>query len=68
MRLDGSRSTICRFGPLPSAKDLDPDRIVRRLPQDKKTSHGQVHFVLPTRIGEVKIVSGVDATLDPPRD
>jgi 3-dehydroquinate synthase len=56
-------STICRFGPLPSARDLDPDRIAARLSSDKKTIGGEVHFVLPTRIGEVKIVSGVSPAL-----
>jgi len=30
---------------------------------DKKTVHGKVHFVLPVRIGEAKVVSGVDDKL-----
>jgi 3-dehydroquinate synthase len=54
------RSLICRYGPLPPASDLDPDRLVDRLSKDKKTVGGNVHFVLPTRIGEVKIFAGQD--------
>ena len=27
---------------------------------DKKTIQGKVHFVLPERIGEVRVMSGVD--------
>ena len=31
-----------------------------RLVHDKKTVQGKVHFVLPVRIGEVKVVSGIE--------
>lgn len=55
------RRVICRYGPLPPAGDLDPDRLIARFASDKKTLQGNVHFVLPTRIGEVEIVSGIDA-------
>jgi 3-dehydroquinate synthase len=57
---DAIRKTICRYGPLPPAHHLDPDRLLARLASDKKTLHGNVHFVLPTAIGEVKVVSGID--------
>jgi 3-dehydroquinate synthase len=30
---------------------------------DKKTLQGNVHFVLPVRIGEVTVVSGVEEKL-----
>jgi 3-dehydroquinate synthase len=53
------RSTICRYGPLPSAKDLVPERLLARLASDKKTMKGKVHFVLPTSIGQVTIRSDV---------
>jgi 3-dehydroquinate synthase len=53
--------TICRYGPLPSVNDLDPDRLIARLANDKKTLQGKVHFVLPTTIGTVEIVSGLDS-------
>src|SRR5579885_785931 len=53
------RSVIRRYGPLPEADGLDPDRLIARMSSDKKTLKGAVHFVLPKRIGEVEIVSGI---------
>jgi 3-dehydroquinate synthase len=47
------------YGPLPEVKDLDADRLLARLAADKKTMQGQVHFVLPTAIGSVTVVSGI---------
>jgi 3-dehydroquinate synthase len=46
------------FGPLPKVK-AKSKKIVRLLQSDKKTSHGIVHFVLPTAIGKVEIVKNV---------
>jgi 3-dehydroquinate synthase len=62
---DASRiaRTIHAYGPLPLANDIDPDRLISRLASDKKTLQGKVHFVLPTRIGEVKVVSGIDTAV-----
>ncbi|MBV8070080.1 MAG: 3-dehydroquinate synthase [Acidobacteriaceae bacterium] len=57
------RRCICRYGPLPPAADLDPARLVARLGSDKKTVQGSVHFVLPTAIGCVRIISGVEREL-----
>jgi 3-dehydroquinate synthase len=55
--------TIHAYGPLPSASDLNPDRLIERLAGDKKTLQGKVHFVLPTHIGEVSVVTGVEPDL-----
>ncbi len=52
-------ATIRQYGPLPPVSDLSPDNLLARLAGDKKTLQGTVHFVLPTRIGEVKIQSGI---------
>lgn len=62
---DASRilSTVERYGPIPPIDDIYPHHLLERLRADKKTIHGKVHFVLPVRIGEVKIVSGVDDKL-----
>jgi 3-dehydroquinate synthase len=57
------RETIRAYGPLPSAMDLDPEHLLRRLEGDKKTLQGKVHFVLPTQIGEVSVVSGIEPDL-----
>lgn len=54
---------IHRYGPLPSAAALDPDHLVSRLSSDKKSMGGNVHFVLPTRIGEVKVFAGQDMVI-----
>jgi|SRR5579883_704700 3-dehydroquinate synthase len=54
---------ISLYGPVPSASHLDPDHLLARLASDKKTLQGKVHFVLPVRVGEVKIVSGIDPEL-----
>jgi 3-dehydroquinate synthase len=57
------KSTVCRYGPLPPARGLDPENLIERLSSDKKTLQGKVHFVLPTAIGNVEIVSAVDRPL-----
>ena len=54
---------ICSYGPLPPINDLDLDHLLVRLASDKKTLQGKVHFVLPTAIGAVKVLSGIDPAL-----
>jgi 3-dehydroquinate synthase len=56
-------TTIHAYGPLPSARDLNVGHLITRLASDKKTLQGKVHFVLPTRIGEVSIVSGIETDM-----
>ena len=56
-------NTVHAYGPLPDASDLDPDHLLARLENDKKTLGGKVHFVLPTAIGQVSIVSGIEPAL-----
>ncbi|HKD84362.1 MAG TPA: 3-dehydroquinate synthase [Terriglobales bacterium] len=51
-------SLVEDYGPLPAVK-VDGKRIVRRLLADKKTLGGMPHFVLPSAIGEVRIVNNV---------
>ncbi len=46
-------------GPIPPLDDVHPERLFERLGSDKKTMQGKVHFVLPTHIGAVEVVSGV---------
>jgi 3-dehydroquinate synthase len=48
------------YGPIPPLEGVSAERLLARLRSDKKTIQGHVHFVLPERIGEVKVVSGVD--------
>jgi 3-dehydroquinate synthase len=60
---DRIAETIHAYGPLPAAGDLEPDRLVARLGSDKKTLQGKVHFVLPSAIGTVHVVSGIEPAL-----
>jgi 3-dehydroquinate synthase len=55
--------TIWAYGPLPDAGDLNVEGLLSRLASDKKTLQGKVHFVLPTRIGDVTVVSGIEPEL-----
>jgi 3-dehydroquinate synthase len=48
------------YGPIPSLDGIPAKNLFSRLVHDKKTVQGKVHFVLPVRIGEVTVVSGVD--------
>jgi 3-dehydroquinate synthase len=52
-----------RYGPIPARDGVRAERLLARLAHDKKTIKGNVHFVLPVRIGEVKVVSGIDERL-----
>jgi 3-dehydroquinate synthase len=51
--------TVSSYGPIPSLQGIDPEALLRRLVSDKKTIQGKVHFVLPERIGHVRVMSGV---------
>ena len=57
---DSIRNTVSLYGPIPSLEGIRPEALFRRLISDKKTIQGKVHFVLPERIGSVRVVSGVD--------
>jgi 3-dehydroquinate synthase len=51
--------TVDQYGPLPRLDGIAPERLAARLLRDKKTVQGKVHFVLPVRIGEVRVVSDI---------
>lgn len=56
--------TFKLYGPIPSLEGIEARNLLGRLAKDKKTVQGTVHFVLPDRIGSVKVVTGVpDATV-----
>jgi 3-dehydroquinate synthase len=48
------------YGPIPPLDGISAENLLARLVHDKKTIRGDVHFVLPVRIGEAEVVSGVD--------
>jgi len=51
------------YGPIPPLDGIAAGNLHARLVHDKKTVHGKVHFVLPVRIGEATVVSGIDEKL-----
>jgi 3-dehydroquinate synthase len=51
--------TIGLYGPIPALGGISAENLLARLLHDKKTVQGQVHFVLPVRIGEVTVVTGM---------
>jgi 3-dehydroquinate synthase len=55
--------TIQDYGPIPPLAGISEENLLVRLLHDKKTVRGAVHFVLPVRIGETTIVSGVEERL-----
>jgi 3-dehydroquinate synthase len=54
---------IQRYGPIPPVDGIPAANLLARLVHDKKTIQGKVHFVLPVRIGEVTVVSGIEPKL-----
>jgi 3-dehydroquinate synthase len=54
---------IDAYGPIPPVDGIPAENLIGRLVHDKKTVQGKVHFVLPVRIGEVTVVSGVEPAL-----
>ncbi len=50
---------IEQYGPVPSAEGISAHRLFDRLASDKKTRQGQLHFVLPTSIGNTEVVTGL---------
>jgi 3-dehydroquinate synthase len=50
---------IVAYGPIPPLTGIAAQNLFARLVHDKKTLQGKVHFVLPVRIGEVTVVSGI---------
>ena len=59
---DASRihAVIRKYGPIQALTGITASSLFARLAADKKTVQGKIHFVLPVKIGDVKIVTGVD--------
>jgi 3-dehydroquinate synthase len=53
-------SAIRLYGPIPPLNGVTAEAVARRAVSDKKALKGQVRWVLPERIGAVKVVSGID--------
>jgi len=46
-------------GPLPPLPNVSGRRILQLLPRDKKAVGGQIHWIIPERIGKVRITKDV---------
>jgi 3-dehydroquinate synthase len=55
--------TLRLYGPIPPLDGISAGNLQARLVHDKKTIQGKIHFVLPVRIGEAIVVSGVNENL-----
>lgn len=53
---------VRRVGPLPSPRRIPAQRILELLPRDKKAVGGEIHWVIPERIGKVRIVKDIPLT------
>jgi 3-dehydroquinate synthase len=56
-------SLVRRVGPLPPIRDLSAPEVVRLVAQDKKAVGGRLHWVIPERIGKVRITTDVPPEL-----
>ena len=54
---------IAAYGPIPELSGIDASRLVERVRGDKKTIGGHVHFVLPEKIGKVRVVRDPETPL-----
>jgi 3-dehydroquinate synthase len=50
---------VAAYGPIPPVAGIPAKNLLARLSADKKTVQSKVHFVLPTRVGEVVVVNDV---------
>jgi 3-dehydroquinate synthase len=50
---------VRKIGPLPSIRDLSLTKIRKLFPRDKKAVAGQIHWIVPEKIGKVGVVSDV---------
>jgi 3-dehydroquinate synthase len=64
-RIDGTvtvrqEKLLAAFGLPTHLPEVDVDQIVLAMMHDKKVQHGKLRFVLPTRLGHVELVGGVE--------
>jgi 3-dehydroquinate synthase len=55
------RELLTQLGLPVAAVGLDPDKLLAAMQLDKKAENGKLRFVLPSRLGAVELVAGVDA-------
>ena len=53
---------VRQAGPLPPIRNLSVEKVLGLLPRDKKAVGGKIHWVLPERIGKVRVTPDVPDT------
>jgi 3-dehydroquinate synthase len=61
--IERQRTLLTSFGLPTDMPELDHDEILAAMQHDKKVAHGKLRFILPDRIGNVKLASDVDTKL-----
>lgn len=56
---DALAAAIAKMGPLPAVADLPIEEILEAITHDKKIVAGQLHYVLPSRLGACEVVRDV---------
>jgi 3-dehydroquinate synthase len=56
---DRLRSLLCILGLPVDVPKLDQEKILNAMMHDKKVEHGQLHFVLPSRLGHVELAGDI---------
>ena len=51
---------VLSYGPIPELDGVEASNLAARIRGDKKTIGGHVHFVLPEKIGSVRVLSDID--------
>ncbi len=54
------RALLIALGLPVTVPEIDLDAVITAMTYDKKTAAGQLRFVLPSRLGAVELVSGID--------
>jgi 3-dehydroquinate synthase len=54
------QALLAKLGLPTAVENLDHNALVEAMQRDKKAEHGQLRFVLPSRLGCVEVVGGID--------
>jgi 3-dehydroquinate synthase len=58
--VERQRKLLTTFGLSLDVPDVDRDEVIELMYHDKKVEHGKLRFVLPSRMGRVELVPGID--------
>jgi 3-dehydroquinate synthase len=58
--VDRQARLLAALGLATALPALDPGQVLRTMMHDKKVQHGRLHLVLPSRLGHVELVGGIE--------